>query len=767
MDVTRSDTPGGMVRIETDRLELQIDPATLRIDLSSDGTPDEGSGVQLLGFRPVALVGGRRLVASETLLDGWGELRTRSGMARRVELRARSEPPFELHLYVETADGWPGVVVELALHNAGENGVAVERLDALAWEENTGRLQLPGRPEDLRFYRMGYQSWSPAERLRLRGRDARGRPGALRRMHFAPGAPLPRRGLLVSDFVTELRAGDKAGLVLGFLSHNEFLTHATLRHARGRVRALHASVSTEGRALGARRTLRAERLWIGLPGPGEDGIAEWAERAGHEMQAPVPARNRSGWSSWYQFFTRVCARDVQRNLAALAPFRGRIDTVQIDDGFQRAVGDWLEFAPGFPDGLAGLAEEIRAAGFRAGLWLAPFLASRLSEIARAHPDWLLRGARGRPLVACINPGWKGGIAYALDPARPQALDWLEHVVRTVGEWGFDYLKLDFLYAALLGGRRPDDRASRVSAYRNAIERLRTAAGPDTFLVGCGAPLGPSIGLFDAMRVGPDVAPAWRNRWTDRLLGLAAAPAAENSVRNVLARAALHQRLWLNDPDCVLVRQSDTHLSPDEVRTLAAVVALSGGPVVVSDDLERVSPERAELLSRLLPSLGRTPHVTWGAGAVPEQLHTRFPDGSTLVLRVNLTRSARTLPIDARRLGLGGRVHLYDVWGERYCGLHPTQRPLELDPTPARGSLLVRLVPEDRRPAVLGSSLHVGAGALETARLRAAPDGTTRLELRLAGHRSGGILVLPGTGEPVPARLDFTDTAEIDLRSRAS
>ena len=48
---------------------------------------------------------------------------------------------------------------------------------------------------------------------------------------------------------------------------------------------------------------------------------------------------------------------------------------QIDDGWEPKVGDWLETdAQKFPHGLKGMVEEIHAAGFQAGLWLAPFLA---------------------------------------------------------------------------------------------------------------------------------------------------------------------------------------------------------------------------------------------------------------------------------------------------------------------------------------------------------------------------------------------------------
>ena len=47
----------------------------------------------------------------------------------------------------------------------------------------------------------------------------------------------------------------------------------------------------------------------------------------------------------------------------------------------------------------------------------------------------------------------------------------------------------------------------ITAYREGLEVIRDAAG-DAYLLGCGAPILPSVGLLDAMRVSPDTAPEW-------------------------------------------------------------------------------------------------------------------------------------------------------------------------------------------------------------------------------------------------------------------
>jgi alpha-galactosidase len=119
-----------------------------------------------------------------------------------------------------------------------------------------------------------------------------------------------------------------------------------------------------------------------------------------------------------------------------------------------------------------------------------------------------------------------------------------------------------------------------------------------------------------MRIGPDVAPSWHPEASlGRRVSLSL-PATANALRTAIARFWMHSRLWLSDPDCLLLRDSETDLTPDEVRTLATVVAMSGGMVLDSDDLTRLTPERRRLLARLL--------TLRGAAAVPLDMFQRDP-----------------------------------------------------------------------------------------------------------------------------------------------
>jgi alpha-galactosidase len=263
-----------------------------------------------------------------------------------------------------------------------------------------------------------------------------------------------------------------------------------------------------------------------------------------------------------------------------------------------------------------------------------------------------------------------------------------------------------------------------------------------------------------MRIGPDVAPYWAERPFDRMISNLTAPCARASLANVLSRAALHQRLWLNDPDCVLLRDVDTKLEPREVEALAATIAASGGLVLASDDWTQVIRSRRELLRRMLPAFGRTPRVDESSGALPDGLSVAFPDGSALVLRVNLDDRPRVFELAPAELAFPGPVRVYDVLGDRDLGV--ASEPRLRTEVPPHGARLLRLTPADRLPALVGSTLHLAGGAIEAARLRRTDDGGALVKLRLPGRREGRILVADREGSVVPVRVGFEDELELEV-----
>jgi alpha-galactosidase len=472
---------------------------------------------------------------------------------------------------------------------------------------------------------------------------------------------------------------------------------------------------------------------------------------------PSPAEIPTGWCSWYHFFEDITAEDIRSNLSAAEELRDQasLELIQIDDGYETRIGDWDSFKPGFPQGVAPLAEEIRRAGFKPGLWLAPFIIDRRSDIARGHPDWLLRNRLGIPVNAGYN--W-GHIQTALDLTHPEALSHMAEVIHTaVQKWGFPYLKLDFLYAGALPGRHRDPTLSRAQIFRKGLEAIRAAAGEETFLLGCGSPIGPSLGLVDAMRVGPDVNEIWHPQYRGIKLIFGkepTIPAAINSLQGVLARAPLHRRWWINDPDCLLLRP-DTSLSLDEVRTLATTIALTGGSLIVSDHIADLPPDRRQLLAALLPPMGQTPHILdWFDQAPPSRLQLDLdgPLGPWHLLALfnweSKTRQALFNPVDFF-LDVENTYWGRDFWSGRVYELNADPAPLT--PIPPHGVALLAVRRKyGNQPQYLGSNLHISQG-LEVSSWDPTKGGLS-LELTRPGNAQGAIeLALPS--EPTQTELD--------------
>ncbi|WP_435334986.1 alpha-galactosidase [Haloarchaeobius sp. TZWWS8] len=568
---------------------------------------------------------------------------------------------------------------------------------------------------DASVYRHGYQSWTPTATLPV-GESFPRETGAARPQMLDPAAPED-----TSNYVTGLVDGDGDALTLGFLDHSRFVTRFDVDRGESGVAGLAAVCPGDGVTVEAGDRIELPTLRIDATRDLPTALGCIAEATAARMGARVPDEVPTGWCSWYHYFTGVTADDVRENVAALDDWDVPLSLVQLDDGYQTAFGDWLTLADGFED-LSGVVEDVRASGYRPGLWLAPFYVEADSDVAREHPDWLIT-RDGEP----VDAGDRHGAMYALDTTHPGVEDWLRETFATiVDDWGFDYLKLDFLYAAALAGDRYAD-VTRAEAYRRGMETIREAVGDETFLLGCGAPQGPSVGLVDAMRVGPDTAPHWE-------ASPASQPAHENAIRNVLNRQWTHRTWWLNDPDCQLVRET-TDLTLAEQRSFAAVVALLGGSNVISDRVAEIEDAGRNLVERTLPPVetGRVEGV--GEEAFPTRVVAeRAADGGLAVAVFNWDDEPRTLRVDPASYGFDEAVS-WDVFDE---SVHADVVEREV---PVHGCLLVQVAPARDRPHLLGTE-HLAGLTSQVAAVKW--DGQACLTVELAADTpQEAVVATPG------------------------
>ncbi len=424
---------------------------------------------------------------------------------------------------------------------------------------------------------------------------------------------------------------------------------------------------------------------------GRDSLAmidRYAREVAAEMGARVPAHVPTGWCSWYYFYNRVTEADVLSNLEAMQREKHPAEYVQIDDGYQSHTGDWLVPNEKFASGMAALAGRIREAGYKPGLWLAPLVLHEDSATLRDHPEFALKTAGGNTLFV---ETWLGRCAV-LDCTHPGAEAWLREVIRTVvHEWRYEYLKLDALAFAAASASLVRYHAPGTTAalnLRRGLQIIREAAGDETFILGCTCHFGPAVGLVDAMRVGPDVKETWFDGTN---------PSAKHAMRMTLQRNWMHNRWWANDPDCLIVRDTDTSLDARETRFLATAVALSGGMVVASDDLAKLSPARRELALALFPPPGvaAEPYDP-SDGPVPSAWRADLGEGRFLVGILNWTDEPRW--VVATEYLRPGEV-AFDLWSGRVLGMGDILLP-------PHDAVLLQVAGRGPTPRVVGDTGHI-------------------------------------------------------------
>lgn len=736
--------------------------------------------------------------AYRNALDSWPHLEVAEetvstsphGPLRQLDLSVQPEAG-GLHFQLTFAipEAHPFLLIRLAVENRGSEAISVDRLELLSagfiYRQRSGlhgSLQFVPEPRssgstrqrsglhplNLAFFSNGWQSWSHTRVYGETDRYQSTRLGPFNRtVLINAGTPKPRRvGLFASDMFGVLGdRGNRVALLAGFLSQREHF--GSLEAYLGLSRALRLWANGDGVRLAPGERMQTDWACLTfLHLDSADPLGPYLEAVSREHGliwngegGPAFAPNRKvpvGWCSWYHFFQEVSAQDIRQNLAAageLAPGLP-LDLIQIDDGFEAQVGDWFSLSPKFSEGLSsspgmgGLAAEIRRAGFTPGLWLAPFILHPRARLIDEHPEWVLRGAWNRP----VNAGfiWDT-FTTALDLTHPGALDYASEVVRTAAhDWGYPYLKLDFLYAGALPGRHRDPTRTRAQVLRKALVALREAAGEEVALLGCGCPLGSAVGLVEAMRISADVDP----KWAPVVKGIRAffknepdLPAARNAIHNSLTRAFTHNRWWINDPDCLLLRP-DIELTLAEVQALASVIALTGGSLLLSDHLPDLPPERLRIARALLPLIGRRPHVLdWFDSPTPSRLQIDLsgPCGAWHLLGVfNWEDRARDVSLDLGDFYLkpSGEYFAREFWRGQ-SSLIDGQK-LTLRQVPAHGAALLALrAYRPYLPQYLGSDLHVSQG-LEVTAWEPAPQALD-FELARPGAADGAVVLgLPWT-----------------------
>ena len=395
---------------------------------------------------------------------------------------------------------------------------------------------------------------------------------------------------------------------------------------------IHAEIPPDGKALRVRCVTYPHGAVPSIPKPVQSELLYVAEAATPEKALEgylkllykncggIKARELTGWSDWQYYRRSKTEEHVTSNVDVLREQGYPVRVVMIDDGFQKSFGDWLDTNDKFKHDMRWVAQYIRDKGFEPGVWIAPFTVRLDSDLAKAHPDWLLKGRDGKLLSRTSHMG----DVVALDMTHPEALVWLDRLVRTfVHDYGYKWVKLDGpIIRYIEAGAFYDRDATPVSMIRKSIEVIRKACGPDVVLEGEGY-YGPCIGLVDTQRVTQDIQPTW--------------PEMRNTTRDNLASTYWHGRFWANNPDAFILRdtpspyceppQPERVLTRSEIELETTALALTGGVAMLTDRMDILKPERAALIDAFLPV-----HIEAAKPLAGDFMHSPYPERFVLTIR---------------------------------------------------------------------------------------------------------------------------------------
>jgi hypothetical protein len=451
-----------------------------------------------------------------------------------------------------------------------------------------------------------------------------------------------------------------------------------------------------------------------------DDPYEILERFGDEVRAHYGRRFDDppvvGMMTWCGYRTAVDENIVLGNADILGDFFGGYpqkmqNIMLIDNGWQEDAnwGFWQPDQKRFPHGMKWLSRQLKARGMSLGLWYTPFCITDNAPNYRQLLPFQALDEKGKPEggTCCVWGDLPGHpterTAIFLDGGKEAVQEKWFRELSEMKRWGCVYWKLDFF--ALLTGHANRSRLGTGDLYAKTWRNFRKAVGSDGHLAPCSCGTNIQVGYNDSIRIGSDIGEAgsWPGAMRDYRYGLSTTAALWYK----------HRTFWVNDSDSIQIAKG---CSLSEARVRATMVAMSGGHLMLGEDLRRVDPERIEIVRRLIPPYPRAARpLDLFNHPFPEgypafwslTLDTEFGPRSVLAV-FNLTEKTKTYTITPEMLGIrpGKEFLALEWWQYRWLGRF--DRPFSID-VPPEDVAVIHARPTQHVPSLLSISHHVTGG----------------------------------------------------------
>src|SRR3990172_7246170 len=239
--------------------------------------------------------------------EGTEQIADRHGEGLILRLRSREIPGGGLSLDLTLYDDHPFAVLRSRITNTSADALHVQAFHVL----DGARLELGGMPQGWRFYKEGWQNWSPALVLPCWGEDIYMGPPVV-----GPATQPPAQaGRFLSELVTAI-ANPSSGqaITAGFVSTADQFSQVWLERE---AQSLTAASYADGVELAPGGSLASERLLVDLTTEPLSSLQRYGDALAREMGATPWPQVVSGWCSWYYYWQGVREEEILANLEYL------------------------------------------------------------------------------------------------------------------------------------------------------------------------------------------------------------------------------------------------------------------------------------------------------------------------------------------------------------------------------------------------------------------------------------------------------------------
>jgi len=382
----------------------------------------------------------------------------------------------------------------------------------------------------------------------------------------------------ISEWYTQL-VGNKTSLVIGAITTQNQYTTIYIINKNNKI-FVRVACQLDGIILKNNQTLKSEKIYLGF-GAKEKSLENFAnllKKCAHVNKVKTPVKGLC--CAYYYQGNVVNEKYILDQLDAIdrLPIKTGLNLIQIDAGYC-VWGDWLDTNKQFPSGMKNIVSEIKKRELKAGIWIAPFVASPHSKLFKKHPDWFIK-----------TDFRATGLLKTLDVTRSDVQVHISKIIKQFIDYGFEYIKVDFTYT--LGFTiNFHQQITRAQALRLGIKIIKKATNKKASIQSAITQLSPLVGLIDYSRVGIDsINPYVCNI---PILGkIINNNMLSSNIQNCESRQFYNNKIWVNDADCFICRPNTSH-SPHIIDKHFQFIKNYGGSIWSGDNLAKLPWEKYE------------------------------------------------------------------------------------------------------------------------------------------------------------------------------